>query len=331
MPGRGRGHPAGRPPGIVPGLVGSRGPGRRRKPMRKPARGSANNPPKFRAGRVSLPIPERSPAGPGRPRAPESPGPRPPPRRDPRADDGPAAESENGAGPICDDIRTIFGNSADRLRPARPPLRARARVRSAPQRGSGPVAVALRTFANEAAPSLHARVRSAPGIGFARRRGLASLGAGDWLRSAPAICSPGAGPSPRGGYSRTKQRPSCTPGFARRREGPGLASLGAADWLRSARGIGFARRRGLGPGSPGEAGRPKLLDRQGHPRPAGSRRRPEKTSGPRGTRTTGGRPPPPAGNRSISASSPIPPSASGNRRVRGGLRGRCPSPCRPHS
>ena len=62
--------------------------------------------------------------------------------------------------------------------------------------------------------------------------------AGDWLRLAPSIGSLGAGPGPRGGYSRTKEHRSCTPGFARRREG-------GQDWLRSARGIGFARRRRL--------------------------------------------------------------------------------------
>ncbi len=209
----------------------------------------------------------------GRPEAPGSPGPpataassRPPRRR------RPAAESENGAGPIYDDTHTIFGNSADRPRhdgPARPLRRVPARPGSLGA-GWGPVSgsserpsptstrvqesagtfmgwgdppeghdcslgaaervepgpgAALRTFPNEAAPSLHARVRSAP-----RGAGLASLGAADWLRSAPRI------------------------GFARR-----------GDWLRSARGIGFARRRGEapvpheGPGSPGRNRGPKSL------------------------------------------------------------------------
>ena len=88
----------------------------------------------------------------------------------------------------------------------------------------------MRTFANGTAPPLHARVRSAPparvpqdvsawprqasrGIGFARRRGLASVRAGDWLRSAPGI-----------GFAR---RPGV--GFARR---PG---------------VGFVCGRGCGP------------------------------------------------------------------------------------
>ena len=116
------------------------------------------------------------------------------------------------------------------------------------------------------------------------RGGLASLGAGDWLRSAPAdwlrsapadwlrsapaIGSLGAGPGPRGGYSRTKERPSCTPGFARRREGAGLASLGAGglaslgagDWLRSA-----PRPRAGAPRRPGPARNPGI-GRGGGPR-----------------------------------------------------------------
>ena len=73
-------------------------------------------------------------------------------------------------------------------------------------------------------------LRSAPAIGFGPRRRLASVRAGDWLRSAPAI------------------------GFGPRR---GLASVRAGDWLRSAPGIGFARRKrvgSLGAGAWGVAG-----------------------------------------------------------------------------
>ncbi len=128
-------------------------------------------------------------------------GPRPRPTRRP--------ESENGAGPDHDDIRTIFGNSTDRRTRAPSPRR---------------------TIANEAAPSLHARVRSAP-----RGAGLASLGAGDWLRSAPGI------------------------GFGRRRE---LASLGAGNWLRSAPGPRAAASRRPGPSETPEWGGTPLFSRR---------------------------------------------------------------------
>ncbi len=122
---------------------------------------------------------------------------------------------------------------------------------------------------------------------LARRRRLASLGAADWLRSAPRIgfarrrrigfarrrvgwvpCGrglvrsgerhpgrpPHPNPPPPGGRGPEPGPPAPAIGFARRRR---LA--------RSEPGIGFARRRGLGPGSPGEAGRPRPRNREGHP------------------------------------------------------------------
>ncbi len=126
-------------------------------------------------------------------------------------------------------------------------------------------------------------------LGSARRRGsgsigaggLASLGAGDWLRSARAIGSLSAGDWLRSAPSRARgadlpERSSALlarPGSSERpgptstriqasagtfmgwgdpseghdcslgaARGPGLASLGAEDWLRSAPRIGFARR-----------------------------------------------------------------------------------------
>ncbi len=112
-----------------------------------------------------------------------------------------------------------------------------------------------------------------PGSLGAARGELASFGAGDWLRSAPGdwlLRVPQAARPPQrvsavahgrasrrwrparsaSGHSRTKERPSCTPGFVRRGIGfarrRGLGSFGAGDWLRSAPGIGFARRRGVG-------------------------------------------------------------------------------------
>ena len=101
---------------------------------------------------------------------------------------------------ICDDIKCSLTSRSW-------PVRGRA-PRPRPERG--------RTAANG---------RRTPGFG--RRRGLGSLGAGDWLRSARGI-----------GFVRRGRI-----GFVWRE---GLASVGAGDWLRSAPGIGFVPRRGIG-------------------------------------------------------------------------------------
>ena len=98
----------------------------------------------------------------------------------------------------------------------------------------GPGALPRRTDTHPCERNLHARVRSAQGLGFGRRGGSGSVGAGP---------RHGSGPEPHGG----------APGWTKpARSGP----LGAEDWLRLARGIGFVWRRGLGPGG-ASTGRPR--------------------------------------------------------------------------
>ena len=149
--------------------------------------------------------------------------------------------------PTVSAARSLVASSA-RLRPDIP---VRGRPGRSPSRrprpGSGPPRPARgRTDGEREADARvrsarEARVRSAPGIGFARRRGLGSLGAGDWLRSGRAPGPLGASmgraraprrpsPRPRAARSRTEVDETCTLGFARRGLGSarrrGLASLG---------------------------------------------------------------------------------------------------------
>ena len=63
--------------------------------------------------------------------------------------------------------------------------------------------------------------------GFARRGGLGSFGAGDWVRSARGLARIGR----RAARGRTEVDETCTLGFARR---GGLASVGAGDRVRPA-------------------------------------------------------------------------------------------------
>ena len=105
-----------------------------------------------------------------------------------------------------------------------------------------------RTEPNGGEPNVDARVRSAPDLGSARRRGLASFGAEDWLRLARGPARIG----PRTAQGRTEPHETCTLGFARRR---GSGPVGAGDWVRLAPGLGFARRPD-GPIAGGPAPRP---------------------------------------------------------------------------
>ncbi len=146
------------------------------------------------------------------------------------------------------------------------------RSRAARGRTSRPRPARRRTAANQRrTPGFARRRRPGPpgaGIGFVRRGGLASFGAGDWVRLAPGI-----GFVWRRGLARSApvrahgadipERRSALlarPGSLGAARGSGLAplgagnwlrsgrrigSLGAGDWLRSAPGIGFARRREL--------------------------------------------------------------------------------------
>ncbi len=183
----------------------------------RPPRGTA--PP---AGRRSLTAVRHGRASTSRFRNPSVPG---------RPDRRPAADSESAAASAYDDVGSPLAirSSSD---PAPDP--------SAP--GRQPHGPARRRTGGGRPGSLGA------GAGSARRGELASLGAGDWLRSAPAIgfarrrglASVGAGaagPGLPGERTRTKACAPCTPGFARRgRPGP----LG-----------GSARRPAPLPGPPG--------------------------------------------------------------------------------
>ncbi len=155
-------------------------------------------------------------------------------------------ESENGAGPNRDDTRALFGNSTERLtRAPSPGERCRAALTPPGLLGAGDW------------------LRLAPGDWL-------RLAPGDWLRLAPA--PPGlAGPAgrifPNEGAPFLHARVRSAP-----RGGQDWLRSAPVDWLRSAPAIGFARRRGIGPTPPGDRGRPRPRNRQGHP--GGSRLRP---------------------------------------------------------
>ncbi len=197
-------------------------------------------------------------------------------RRPDLPDAAPAPESENGAGPNYDNTREFFGNSTDHLTRT-VSRRANDRERSGAvlaRPGSlGAWEAGPGSLGAGGAPGGHSRTKERRPCtpGFARRRRLASVGAGDWLRSAPGIGfarrrrrrSGPAGrifPNEAGPFLHARVRsapqgpdwlPLKDPARPRHayRHRPGLswggATLPRVMTVRSARGIGFARRREL--------------------------------------------------------------------------------------
>ena len=184
---------------------------------------------------------------------PEARGPRPGrPWR--RANSPAGADSENAGAPIYDDIGCSLT------------IRSRA-VRG---RASRPRPAHRRTAVNQRRTPGFARrgdwLRSARGIGVGRRGklaslgagGLASFGAGDWLRLAPAIgfvWRRRRQSGPAGRIFPNEAAPFLHARVRSAHRGAGLASLGAAGiGFGRAREIGFARRRRIGFARRGRSG-----------------------------------------------------------------------------
>jgi hypothetical protein len=159
----------------------------------------------------------------------------------------PCAESENAGARNYEDVGCSLTISSHAV------VVGISRPRSAPRRVEcGPSGSLGAGLGSVGAPDW---VRSAPGIGFGRRGGLGSLGARDWVRSAGREGQDRAA-MPSGGHAEPQRGERVADNWVRSARG-GLGSVGAGDWLRSAREIGFAWRRRLG--SVGAGGRPGWL------------------------------------------------------------------------